>query len=181
MRIEHLGPGDAAKVKQASALFDRPTRADATRRFLDASGHHLLIAYDGDTPAGFVTGVEVIHPDKGTEMFLYELGVAEQYRRRGSVRPWWPRSLDWRGRPTATACGSSPMTTTAQRWPPIRPREQPGSLTRSCLAGSSPTTADSPDRVGDLGHRLGAGCDVARRKAGLELVQQVLIAAGFSA
>lgn len=83
MRIEHLGPGDAAKVQQASALFDRPARADATRRFLDASGHHLLIAYDGDSPAGFVTGVELIHPDKGTEMFLYELGVAEQYRRRG--------------------------------------------------------------------------------------------------
>jgi ribosomal protein S18 acetylase RimI-like enzyme len=56
--------------------------ADATRRFLDEPGHHLLIAYDGDTPAGFVTGVELTHPDKGTEMLLYELAVAEKYRRR---------------------------------------------------------------------------------------------------
>ena len=26
---------------------------------------------------GFVSGVEITHPDKGTEMFLYELGVDE--------------------------------------------------------------------------------------------------------
>jgi ribosomal protein S18 acetylase RimI-like enzyme len=34
-------------------------------------------------PVGFVTGVETTHPDKGTEMFLYELGVDEAARRRG--------------------------------------------------------------------------------------------------
>jgi ribosomal protein S18 acetylase RimI-like enzyme len=83
MRIEHLGPGDDAKVEQAGALFDGPALADATRRFLAQPGHHLLLAYDGGTPAGFVTGVELTHPDKGTEMFLYELGVAEEHRRRG--------------------------------------------------------------------------------------------------
>jgi ribosomal protein S18 acetylase RimI-like enzyme len=83
MRIERLGTGDDAKVAQASALFDGPARADATRRFLAGRGHHLLIAYVGDAPVGFVTGVELTHPDKGTEMFLYELGVAEAHRRRG--------------------------------------------------------------------------------------------------
>jgi ribosomal protein S18 acetylase RimI-like enzyme len=86
MRIEHLGPGDDGKVEQASALFDGPALAAATRRFLDQAGHHLLVAYEDDDPAGFVTGVELTHPDKGTEMFLYELGVAERYRRRGIAR-----------------------------------------------------------------------------------------------
>ena len=33
-----------------------------------------------------VTGVETTHPDKGTEMFLYELAVAEGARRRGIGR-----------------------------------------------------------------------------------------------
>ena len=35
---------------------------------------------------GFVSGVEVTHPDKGTEMFLYELAVDEPFRRRGIGR-----------------------------------------------------------------------------------------------
>ena len=37
-------------------------------------------------PAGFVTGVELTHPDKGTEMFLYELGVDAAFRRQGIGR-----------------------------------------------------------------------------------------------
>ena len=37
-------------------------------------------------PAGFVTGIEIAHPDKGVEMMLYELGVDDAYRRRGIGR-----------------------------------------------------------------------------------------------
>jgi ribosomal protein S18 acetylase RimI-like enzyme len=83
MRIERLGPGDEAKVLTASELFDGPARDDATRRFLREPGHHLLVAYVDDAAAGFVSGVELTHPDKGTEMFLYELAVAEPFQRRG--------------------------------------------------------------------------------------------------
>lgn len=43
----------------------------------------MLVAYEGDHAAGFISGVEVTHPDKGTEMFIYELAVDEGYRRRG--------------------------------------------------------------------------------------------------
>jgi len=35
---------------------------------------------------GFVSGVELTHPDKGSEMFLYELGVDAAARRRGVGR-----------------------------------------------------------------------------------------------
>jgi ribosomal protein S18 acetylase RimI-like enzyme len=55
-------------------------------RFLAEAGHHLLIAYEEERPVGFVSGVEVTHPDKGTEMFLYELAVDETFRRRGIGR-----------------------------------------------------------------------------------------------
>lgn len=67
----------------AQALFDGPARPDATARFLAESGHHMLVAYVDDTPVGMVSGVEMTHPDKGTEMFLYELGVDEQHRGGG--------------------------------------------------------------------------------------------------
>ncbi|CAL9644563.1 hypothetical protein SUDANB95_06406 [Actinosynnema sp. ALI-1.44] len=70
-------------VMAAAHLFDDPPKADATRAFLADDRHHLLIAYVGDEPAGFVSGVETTHPDKGTEMFLYELGVDEAFQRRG--------------------------------------------------------------------------------------------------
>jgi ribosomal protein S18 acetylase RimI-like enzyme len=83
VHIERLGPGDDAAVLAAGHLFDDPPRPDATATFLASPTHHLLIAYVADEPAGFVTGVETTHPDKGTEMFLYELGVGEEFRGRG--------------------------------------------------------------------------------------------------
>jgi ribosomal protein S18 acetylase RimI-like enzyme len=84
--IRVLRPGDDGLVAAASHLFDGPARADATARFLAEDGHHLLVAYEDEQPVGFVTGVEVTHPDKGTEMFLYELAVDEPFRRQGIGR-----------------------------------------------------------------------------------------------
>ncbi|MER5657198.1 GNAT family N-acetyltransferase [Streptomyces sp. NPDC002131] len=79
----------AATVPELTAaeyLFDNPVRPEWARRFLETQGHHLFLAYEGDDPVGFVSGVETVHPDKGTEMFLYELAVAEPFRRRGIGR-----------------------------------------------------------------------------------------------
>jgi ribosomal protein S18 acetylase RimI-like enzyme len=77
---------EAADVQAASHLFDGPARPDATRQFLADDRHHLLVAYVDGAPAGMVTGVELTHPDKGTEMFLYELAVDEPHRRGGIGR-----------------------------------------------------------------------------------------------
>jgi ribosomal protein S18 acetylase RimI-like enzyme len=84
--IRRLGPGDEAAVLAAGALFDGPPSEAATRRFLAEPNHHLLLAEERGAAVGFVTGVETTHPDKGTEMFLYELSVAESARRRGTGR-----------------------------------------------------------------------------------------------
>jgi ribosomal protein S18 acetylase RimI-like enzyme len=86
LTVRRLGRDDAGAVTAASHLFDGPARDAATRRFLDEPNHHLLVAYHGDRPVGFVSGVELTHPDKGTEMFLYELAVDEPFRRRGIGR-----------------------------------------------------------------------------------------------
>ena len=83
MKLRHLGPGDARALASANELFDAHAEPGATRRFLDDGNHHMIVAYEDDIPAGFVSGVEMTHPDKGTEMFLYELGVDERFRRRG--------------------------------------------------------------------------------------------------
>jgi ribosomal protein S18 acetylase RimI-like enzyme len=81
MRIERVA--DAAAVEAGAELFDGPPLADATARFLASPTHHLLFAYDDDRVVGMISGVETTHPDKGTEMFLYELGVLPSARRQG--------------------------------------------------------------------------------------------------
>jgi ribosomal protein S18 acetylase RimI-like enzyme len=87
VRIERLGPDGLELVVAAGALFDDAVDAETTRAFLADQRHHLLVAYQQDTPAGFVSGVELLHPDKpGPEMFLYELGVDEAFRGRGFGR-----------------------------------------------------------------------------------------------
>jgi ribosomal protein S18 acetylase RimI-like enzyme len=82
MRIERVT--DDAAVQAGAHLYDAPPTPDATARFLADPLHHLLYAYDSDGRAvGMVSGVETTHPDKGTEMFLYELSVDPASRRRG--------------------------------------------------------------------------------------------------
>jgi ribosomal protein S18 acetylase RimI-like enzyme len=84
--IRRLTPEDVGAVLAASALFDHEPTQEWAEATLRSAGHHLLVAYAGDQPVGFVTGVQTTHPDKGTEMLIYELGVDEAFRRRGIGR-----------------------------------------------------------------------------------------------
>jgi ribosomal protein S18 acetylase RimI-like enzyme len=88
MEIVHLSPADVQIARDCTHLFDAVPLDRWIERFLAEEGHHLLVALDGSgMPAvGFVTGVEMTHPDKGTEMFLYELAVAETHRNEGIGR-----------------------------------------------------------------------------------------------
>jgi ribosomal protein S18 acetylase RimI-like enzyme len=82
MRIERVV--DAAAVHRAADLFDSPPLPEPTERFLADPTHHLLLAYDeSDRAVGMISGIETTHPDKGTEMFIYELGVAPAARLQG--------------------------------------------------------------------------------------------------
>ena len=83
MEIRRLTPDDQALVLAAAHLFDDPPLPEATARFLGLPGHHLFFAFEGGEAIGFISGVELTHPDKGTEMFLYELGVDEAHQRHG--------------------------------------------------------------------------------------------------
>ena len=86
MDLEIRRAVSAEDVVAADALFDGDSQPEWTRRFLDAPDHHLLVAYADGVVAGMVSGVETTHPDKGTEMFLYELGVLESHQGRGIGR-----------------------------------------------------------------------------------------------
>jgi hypothetical protein len=73
MRIERVV--DAETLARGSELFDDLPRPAASSGSLMSLRYHLLFAWDDAYGAvGFVSCIEVTHPDKGTEMFLYELG-----------------------------------------------------------------------------------------------------------
>lgn len=86
MEIERLGTADVDRVMAAAVLFDEPATREWTTTFLTSPGHHLLFASIDGADVGFVSGVEMVHPDKGAEMFLYELGVDQSARGRGAGR-----------------------------------------------------------------------------------------------
>lgn len=75
-----------AELVAAEHLYDGPAQPEWAERFLTAAGHLMLIAYADGRPVGMISGIEMHHPDKGTEMCLYELSVHEAHRRRGIGR-----------------------------------------------------------------------------------------------
>lgn len=78
---------DPARIVANSDLFDAPVTSSGATDFLRRPGHLMFLAESGDGQGiGFVTGVEMRHPDKGAEMFVYELGVEEEWQRKGVAR-----------------------------------------------------------------------------------------------
>jgi len=87
IRIQRAEPGDEDEVERFAEAFDDPVVRGSTRQFLADERHHLLLGYLDDRPAGFVSAVEILHPDKvRPEVFLNEIGVAESAQRRGVAR-----------------------------------------------------------------------------------------------
>ena len=82
MMIRRFRVSQDAKVIRASSLYGHSLQPNATMKFLASDTHHIFVAYEGNEPAGFTTGVETTHPDKGTKMFRYELEVTEAFRKR---------------------------------------------------------------------------------------------------
>lgn len=74
-------------IVENSRLFDDAVTVEGARDFVSRPGHVLLLASAADgTGIGFVSGVEMRHPDKAPEMFVYELGVDPAWRRQGVAR-----------------------------------------------------------------------------------------------
>jgi ribosomal protein S18 acetylase RimI-like enzyme len=85
VRVVELEPDQLAAVREAADLFDDDVDDASAAAFLEDPRHHLLIAYEDERPVGFLSAIELLHPDKSRpEMFVYELAVDEGHRRRGA-------------------------------------------------------------------------------------------------
>ncbi len=89
---------DPAVLVAASDLFDFPVSPDGAADFFARRGHVLLMASDfAEHAIGFVSGVEMQHPDKAAEMFVYRsLGATID---EGSVFVTWDEDRTQSGCP----------------------------------------------------------------------------------
>lgn len=87
MEIRLLDARDAALVeKAASDVFDGVVQPHFTSAFLADPRHHLVAAVEAGQVVGFVSALDYVHPDKPRELWINEVSVASNYRRRGLAR-----------------------------------------------------------------------------------------------
>ena len=85
--IRRLTADDAALLERvADEVFDEPVDPARVAAYLATRGHFMLVALaDGEVVAQ-VAAVVHRHPDKVTELYIDEVGVAPAWRRQGLAR-----------------------------------------------------------------------------------------------
>lgn len=82
--IRVLGPDDAELVRASGdEVFDSTPEPSLTAEFLADPRHHIVGALMGGRIVGMATAVDYVHPDKPSELWINEVGVAEPFQRQG--------------------------------------------------------------------------------------------------
>lgn len=82
--FRHLGPADLALLLSVpEGLFDGPIDPVQAEAFLNDPGHVIVLAFAGDLAVGLASGTVLLHPDKPPAMFVNEIGVRDDWLRRG--------------------------------------------------------------------------------------------------
>jgi aminoglycoside 6'-N-acetyltransferase I len=82
--IRLLGPNDASVLNNvASGVFDNVVSPRWTAEFLTDPRHHMAVALVGVKVVGMASAIHYVHPDKGPELWINEVGVAPAYQRQG--------------------------------------------------------------------------------------------------
>jgi ribosomal protein S18 acetylase RimI-like enzyme len=83
VEIKTLNRNDAQLLNNvAPSLFDKPINSVLCIEFLNDPRHHIVVAIERGVVVGFVSAVHYIHPDKPVELWINEVSVAPEYRRR---------------------------------------------------------------------------------------------------
>ncbi|MER8577178.1 GNAT family N-acetyltransferase [Mesorhizobium sp. M1423] len=82
--IRRLSPGDDALVMRvADEVFDEPVRPDRLSAYLAAPGHFMIVALADGVVIGQCAAIVHRHPDKVSELYIDEVGVAPAFQRQG--------------------------------------------------------------------------------------------------
>ena len=87
VEVRLLGPADETLLGSvAPDVFDEAPDPRFIHEFLNDPRHHIVVAIDDGLIVGFASGVHYLHPDKPSELFVNEVGVAPSHHRRGLGR-----------------------------------------------------------------------------------------------
>ncbi|MBZ9817566.1 GNAT family N-acetyltransferase [Mesorhizobium sp. CA7] len=87
VEIRRLHPGDDAVVMRvAEEVFDEPVRPDRLAAYLNSPGHFMIVAIVDEIVVGQCAAVVHRHPDKMSELYIDEIGVAPAFQRKGIAR-----------------------------------------------------------------------------------------------
>jgi aminoglycoside 6'-N-acetyltransferase I len=142
--VRILGSGDVGVLgRVAEGVFDGPVDSRWTHEFFADRRHHLAVALDGDVVVGMVSAVDYVHPDKAPQLWINEVGVATEYRRRGIGRLVLDAMLA-HGR--ALGCTEAWLGTEEDNVPARRLYESAGSEAESFVLYSFQLSTDSDER-----------------------------------
>ena len=92
--ILRLSPENAAVLDRvADEVFDEPVRPERLAAYLAEPDHVMLVALAGRIVVGQCAAVVHRHPDKVTELYIDEVGVAPVFQRKGIARAMVERML----------------------------------------------------------------------------------------
>lgn len=96
--IRLLEPADRPLLDRvAEDVFDAPIDPRWTEEFLSDPRHHMAVALVDDEIVAMASAVHYVHPDKGPELWINEVGVAGHHQGKGLARQLL-RALFERGR-----------------------------------------------------------------------------------
>lgn len=87
LEIRRVTAADASLFDRVAAeVFDEPVHPGRLAAYLAAPSHCMVVALLDGEVVGQVAAVVHRHPDKATELYIDEVGVAPALRRRGMAR-----------------------------------------------------------------------------------------------
>lgn len=94
--LRRAGPGDELIFdRTADDVFDEAIDTERLRAYLAEPGHMMLVALDDGEVVGQCAAVIHRHPDKETELYIDEVGVATTHLRQGIATAMVRAMFEW--------------------------------------------------------------------------------------
>lgn len=87
MKIQRLTNADRPVLDRvAEGVFDHEVDKALAAEFLGDPRHHIWVAVEDGAVVGFASALHYVHPDKPTELWINEVGVAPSFQRQGVAK-----------------------------------------------------------------------------------------------